>query len=282
MCPACSTTTSVASGRTPTSSTAVAGGVTRSCWPTITIAGTRTRGSAWRRSISISPARPSVHTSGRARPASPTMWSTRCGWASGPNCVIRANTPPDVGGAREHRAPEPVHASSGGRERSEARTQEPRDRAHRPAEQVGGRRADQRHAGDPRAEELRPLLGHREDRHGAHAVPHHHGRSVGRDRVEDGGDVAAHRAHRQVAVRRVAARSVRPMVHQHASEVVGQIDPLLVPDGHVQAEPVREQQHRGVGIPGRPDGDLGPVERRDGSEHLRRQVADRRAPSEAR
>ena len=183
--------------------------------------------------------------------------------------------PADVGGAREHRAPEPVHAPRRGRERSEPRTHELRDRAHRPAEQVGGRRTDQRHAGHPRAEQLRPLLGHREDRHGAHAVSHHHGRTVGRHRIQHGGDVTTHRAHRQVSVRRVAARPVRPMVHQHAAEVVGQIDPLLVPDGHVEAESVREQQHRSVRIPGRPDGDLGPVERHDGIERLRGQVADR-------
>ena len=43
MCPAPSTTTS-ASGRLPASSTAVAGGVTRSCSPTITSAGTRRAG----------------------------------------------------------------------------------------------------------------------------------------------------------------------------------------------------------------------------------------------
>ena len=170
----------------------------------------------------------------------------------------------DVGGAREHRAPEPVHTSSRGRERSEPRTHELRDRAHRPAEQVGGRRTDQRHPGDPRAEQLRSLLGHREDRHGAHAVSHDHGRTVGRHRIQHGGDVTSHRAHRQVSVRRVAARPVRPVIHQHAAEIVGEVDPLFVPDGHVEAEAVREQQHRGIGVPCRPDGDLGPVERRDG------------------
>ena len=49
---------------------------------------------------------------------------------------------------------------------------------------------------------------------------------------------------RQVPVRGRAAPPVPTLIHQHASEVRGQVDPLLVPGRHVQAEPVDEQQHR--------------------------------------
>src|SRR5205823_5218192 len=93
MCPASGITTSRPSGNAAVSATAPAGGVTRSCSPTSTIAGTRTRGTACRRSISMSSGSASVQTSDAVLWARATTWSTTSFGAFGPNCVTRATTP---------------------------------------------------------------------------------------------------------------------------------------------------------------------------------------------
>ena len=94
------------------------------------------------------------------------------------------------------------------------------------------------------AEELRTLLGHGEDRHRAHAVSDHHRRPA--------------RAPRRRAPRRcrgpsrgsTGPRAPRPRslrAIDGPSTRIGnrrQVDPLLVPDRHVQAEPVGEEQER--------------------------------------
>ena len=147
MCPACSITTSVASGSIADERD---GGRRRRhpvVLPTITIAGTATRGSAWRRSISISPASPSVHTSGRAVRRARRR-DRRDGAAPPDRTASCGRSARHVGGAREHGRAAAGPPAGGRPERPEPRTQQLGHRAHRPAEQIGGRRADQHHAGD--------------------------------------------------------------------------------------------------------------------------------------
>ncbi len=67
------------------------------------------------------------------------------------------------------------------------------------------------------------------------------------------------------------AAAVTSLIHQDAPEVGRQIHPLLVPDRHVQAEPVDEQD-RGIGGTGRAHRDLGAVEGLDETEILGRQI----------
>ena len=152
----------------------------------------------------------------------------------------------NVGGARQDGAAEAVDPARSGRERAHARAQRarstdpiaPRNRSDDDAPisttpATRGPKSSGRCSAIARIA-IAPML-----------CPTTTAGRLGRDRVEHRGDVAPHRTDRQVA--RAAARPlspVRAMVHQHASEVVGQVDPLLVPGGHVQAEPVGEQQDR--------------------------------------
>src|SRR4029453_5343364 len=89
-CPAPSTISKRALGRSLTRIMAAPGGVTRSWSPTATRVGTLTFASASRTSTPMSPASPSVHTCDGALAASPTTWFTTPGEGSGPNCVARA------------------------------------------------------------------------------------------------------------------------------------------------------------------------------------------------
>ena len=166
--------------------------------------------------------------------------------ASGPNCVSRDRVPAGRRGSR-------ARPCAAGRR---ARRPTPRTRAAAAAgsviEPIAPREPGRTTSSPPGpspatavAEQLGPLLGQRDRGHAAHAVAHddHAGRSgatasstaaMSRPIARSG----------QVPVRRRTAPAVPPLIHQHASEVRRQIDPLLVPGGHVQAEPVDEQEHR--------------------------------------
>ncbi len=164
MCPAPSTSTNRPSGRAAAaSSTPLEGGVTRSCSPTTTSAGIRTRGSTCRRSISRSSASPSVHTSDEARSARCTTCSTTWRGASGPNCVSRTTAPRrSVGLASTARRSRSTR-SRGRPERPEARPHQLGDRSHRARARAPRRtRPRTRAPDDRRREEVGSHLGHRD------------------------------------------------------------------------------------------------------------------------
>ncbi len=170
MWPAPSSTTRRPSGSAPTSAIAAAGGVTRSCSPTTTRAGTFTRGRACRRSISITSDRPSVHTSDEASCASRTTWSTTCCGASGPNCVRRTTAPRTSAGlastalrSRSTRRAAAASVPSRGLSSSVTEPIAPWSRSE-------ACRADQHDPGHARPEELGALLRHGQDRHRPHGV----------------------------------------------------------------------------------------------------------------
>jgi hypothetical protein len=95
---------------------------------------------------------------------------------------------------------------------------------------------------------------------------------VGSDHVQYRADVAAQGPQGQVPVRGRTAPAVSPLIHHHTPEVHRQIDPLLVPGGHVQAEPVDEQDHRRLRIARGTRRDLRPVEGLDHAQVVGRQV----------
>ena len=109
---------------------------------------------------------------------------------TGPKLRHACDRAAHVGGAREHGAAQAVNLLRGSGYRAQPRAQELGNRPHRAPKQIGGRTADQRHPDDPRAEQLRPLFGNREDRHRAHAVTDDDGGPLRRHPVEHGGDVA--------------------------------------------------------------------------------------------
>ena len=94
-------------------------------------------------------------------------------------------------------------------------------------------------------------------------------------RLEHRGDVVAERGGRQIAGRGGAAPAVGAEVEQHAAVPLGQLRPLVMPGGEVEAEAVDEDDDGFRGVPGRAHGDLGAVEGTHHPEVLGRQRRER-------
>jgi hypothetical protein len=108
-----------------------------------------------------------------------------------------------------------------------------------------------------------------EDDHPAHAVTEYDDRTVLRHgRVHDRLHVTAHGLQRVVAAYRVAAPAVPTLVEQDHAVLLRELLPLVMPRGHVDAEPVGEEQRRPVRVAGGPNVDERAVVGNDRSDLL--------------
>src|SRR5439155_17148333 len=100
-------------------------------------------------------------------------------------------------------------------------------------------------------------------------------RAIRSDGVEQGREIAAHSRQAEVSVGRTSARAVGAEVERDHPEVLREAGPDTAPRRQVEAEPVGEQHDRPPRVAGRPDRELGSVERWDPPEVRGRRWTER-------